>query len=315
MRKAGVFLFLILIGLTAAAGCSSGTSASPGRRNTVSPASAAEYAAEGAAGLANGVQKDSAASTAESRSVSNSRKVIKSADLDLQTLHYDEANQKLEALTASFGGYIESSTVQGDASGSDALRSASYTVRVPSDRLEEFLAGAGDLGSVVRKSIRGEDVTQNYFDSETRLKTLRAEQDRILDLMGKAEKIDDVLAIEKRLTEVQNEIEQLTGQLKQWDSLISLSTVTVMVREVAAITAPPAKGLDGQIGSIFRASLHALGEACRYFVLAVAAALPFLAVAAVIGAAVIFFRRKIKKGRSTPLGGPGGEDSGKPDGK
>lgn len=315
MKKAGVFAVLILFCLTVTAGCSSGASAPPGRTNAVSPSSGAEYAAADAAGLANGAQKASAKSAAENRTVSDSRKVIKSAELELQTIHYDEANQKLEALATSFGGYIESSTVQGNVSGSDTLRSASYTMRVPSDRLEEFLTGAGNLGSVVRKSIRGEDVTQNYFDSETRLKTLRAEQDRILELMRKAEKIDDVLSIEKRLTEVQDEIEQLTGQLKQWDSLISLSTVTVTVKEVVAITVPPAKGLGGQLGSIFRASLHALGEVCRYFVLAVAAALPFLAVAAVIGAAVLLFRRKIKKGRGTSSVGPGKEDSGKPDAK
>ena len=308
-------LLMTIFCLTAAAGCASGASAPPGRTNAASPSSGTEYAAADAAGLENGAQKATARSAAESRPASDSRKVIRSADLDLQTTRYDEANEKLGTLAASFGGYIESSTVQGDASGSGALRSASFTVRVPSDRLDEFLTGAGNLGSVVRKSVAGQDVTQNYFDSETRLKTLRAEQDRILELMGKAEKIDDVLAIEKRLTEVQNEIEQLTGQLKQWDSLISLSTVTVAVKEVAAITAPPAKGLGGQVGSIFRASLRALGEACRYLVLAVTAALPFLAVAAVIGAAVLFFRRKIKKGRSTLPGGPGKEESGKPDAK
>lgn len=306
-------MLLTIFCLTVAAGCSSSKSGSVSR-SAVSPASGAEYAAADAAGLTDGKQEAStAASNAASQPASDSRKVIKSADLVLQTVRYDESNEKLESLVSSFGGYIESSSVQGDASGDDKLRSASYTVRVPSDRLEEFLAGAGDIGSVVSKSITGQDVTQNYFDSETRLKTLRAEQDRILELMGKAEKIDDVLAIEQRLTEVQNEIEQLTGQLKQWDSLISLSTVTITVREVAAITAPPAKGLGGQLVSIFRASLNALREVFRTLLLAVTAALPFLAVATVIAATVLFLRRKFGKrtGRSVPPDGTGKDESGK----
>lgn len=307
MKRLTVF-FLTAVFCLVAAGCSSGASAPQGRTNAVSPSSAAEHSAD-AAGLTDGTQK-AAASGAE-RPASDSRKVIQSAELTLQTVRYDELNDKLQSLVASFGGYIENSSVQGDVPGSNALRNASYTLRVPSGKLQSFLQSAGDLGNVVSKSISGQDVTQNYFDAETRVKSLRTEQDRLLSLMQAAEKMDDILKIEQRLTDVENEIEQLTGQLKQWDSLVSLSTVTIKIREVAELTAPPAKDFGGQIGSIFQSSLSALGVTLRYLVLGVAAALPFLAVLAVFGAAVLFLRRRLqkRKTRSVPPYDSGKSDS------
>jgi hypothetical protein len=299
LKKAWACFLVAFLFLLAVSGCSS---SEPGSVSRPAEAAAdrAEYTAD-EAGLANGTQS-TAVSNAKNQSVTDSRKVIKNAELTLQSVQYDEVNKKLESLVASFGGYIESSSVQGDTSGNSGLRSSSYTVRVPSDRLTEFLTCAGDIGNVIRKSMHGEDVTQNYFDSETRLKTLRTEQDRLLELMKQADKMDDILKIEERLTQVQSNIEQLTGQLKQWDSLISLSTVTISVKEVEAITEPPEEGLGWQLVSIFRGSLTALRELCRYTLFAVTAALPFLAVAAVIGGAVLFLRRKFgrRANRGTP---------------
>lgn len=296
------FLSLLLpaaLCLSVFAGCSA-SSAPASRASVASQAFAGEKSAMDAAGLSDEAEKTAAAAPTASQAPSqnpaaDSRKVVKSAELVLQTVRYDEAAAKFESLVGSFGGYIESSSVQGTGAGDDDGRSAVYTVRVAANRLDEFLNGAGALGTVVSKGLRGEDVTQSYFDSETRLKTLRTEQDRILTLMQKADKIEDVITIEQRLTEVENEIEQLTGELKRLDSLISLSTVTVTINEVSVITSPQADGLGGQLASMLRTSVSALGRLFRYLLLALTAALPFLAVAAVVAAAVLLVRRRIRK--------------------
>lgn len=307
MKKSVALLLMIILCVTVAAGCSSGAD-SYGQKGETSSSVAQENAMD-----ADGISMVQGAAASESdvqvQQITDSRKVIKRADLVIQTTQYDESNTKFESMVTSFGGYIQSSSVQGDIPGSDALRSARYTVRVPSDRLEEFLSGAGDVGTVKNKSISGEDITQNYFDSETRLKTLRTEQERILELMEKAQKIEDVIVIEQRLTEVQNEIEQLTGQLKQWDSLISLSTVTVTINEVRDIIPTKSYGLGGQMSSIFRASLNTLIEVCRYLVLALTAAVPFLALAAVIGAIVLYLRKILRKRKTQKLTSEKKDDS------
>lgn len=297
------FISLLLIGVLCAAvfaGCSA-SSAPASRASAASQAFAGEKAAGDYAGLSDEAgEAAAAAAPAPSQAPSqnpdaDSRKVVKSAELVLQTMQYDTAAAKFESLVGSFGGYIESSSVQGTGAGGNDGRAAVYTVRVPAERLDEFLNGAGALGTVVSRALHGEDVTQSYFDSETRLKTLHTEQDRILALMQKAEKIEDVITIEQRLTEVENEIEQLTGELKRLDSLIGLSTVTVTIDEVSVITSPQGNGLGGQLLSMLRTSVSALGKFFRYLLLALTAALPFLAVAAVVAAAVLLVRRRIRK--------------------
>lgn len=294
MKKLFALFLPLALSLSVLAGCSA-SSGSKATGNAAPPAaqSAAARDQAAAAGLGNeGAAKSTAAAQSQPPET-DGRKVVKSAELVLQTEHYDQSAATLESLVSSFGGYIESSSVQGDGTGG-GRRTASYTVRVPAGRLEEFLDGAGKIGAVVNRGIHGQDVTQSYFDSETRLKTLKAEQDRILELMQKAEKIDDVLAIEQRLTDVQNQIEQLTGQLKQWDSLVSLSTVTVTLNEVTVVTRPEASGLGGQIASMFRASVSAMGMCLRYLLLGLTAVLPFAAAALAVGAAAYFVRRKIR---------------------
>lgn len=296
------FLSLLLpaaLCIAVLAGCSA-SSAPASRASAASQSFSGEKSAMDAAGLSDEAGRTAAEAPAPSEapaqnSAADPRKVVKSADLTLQTTQYDEAAAKFESLVGSFGGYIESSSVQGTGAGGKDGRVAVYTVRVPAERLDEFLTGAGALGTVVSRGLRGDDVTQSYFDSETRLKTLRTEQERILELMQKADKIEDVITIEQRLTEVENEIEQLTGELKRLDSLVSLSTVSVTIDEVSVITSPQGNGLGGQLLSMLQTSVSALGKFFRYLLLAVTAALPFLAVAAVVAAAVLLIRRRIAK--------------------
>ena len=249
MKKNILAIFFCAVVLLAAltAGCSSaGPSAARAGaaqknaavQDSAGKVGAAETAGNGSEGKTDGGDKTAVAAQSP-------RKVVKTAGLSIETLDYGKSTAGFEKSVAEFGGYIENSSVQGTGQGSGASsRTASYTARIPAGRLEEFLDRAGSVGTVVSKSTGGEDVTQNYYDTDTRIKSLETERDRLLDLMKKAEKMADVLAIEQRLTEVQTQIEQLTGDLKRMDSLVSLATVTVSIQEVAAITEPAAQGLS-----------------------------------------------------------------------
>ena len=248
----------------------------------------------------NGTEDWAAESGETASSVSESaRKVVKTAQLSIETLDYEKSTSDFENTVASYGGYIENSSVEGTRLGSSgSKRNASYTARVPADRLGEFLNSAGSVGTVVSRSTGGEDVTQSYYDTDTRLKSLKTEQARLLELMQKAEKIDDVLSIEQRLTDVQTQIEQLTGELKKMDSLVSLATVTVSISEVEAITEPAAEGFGGQIASVFHSSIQAFVQAARSVFLVLIAVLPFAAAAAVIVGIVLFVRKRKRGGKS-----------------
>lgn len=304
MRKSVLSVIAALSVLLAAfaSGCSSGGSKSSAPHAADQRSVVQDSTEKSGAGdvKMNGTEDWAAESGETASSVSESaRKVVKTAQLSIETLDYEKSTSDFENTVASYGGYIESSSVEGTRLGSSgSKRNASYTARVPADRLGEFLNSAGSVGTVVSRSTGGEDVTQSYYDTDTRLKSLKTEQARLLELMQKAEKIDDVLSIEQRLTDVQTQIEQLTGELKKMDSLVSLATVTVSISEVEAITEPAAEGFGGQIASVFHSSIQAFVQAARSVFLVLIAVLPFAAAAAVIVGIVLFVRKRKRGGKS-----------------
>lgn len=299
MKKNIPAIFLCAAVLLAAltAGCSSAgpTAARAGSEQKSAVLQDTAEKAGAAETIVNGAESGDKSKAAASQGV---RKVVKTAELSIETLDFRKSTSGLEKSVAEFGGYIESSNIQGASKGPRfSSRSASYTVRIPAERMQEFLDRAGSVGTVVSKSTGGKDVTQNYYDTDTRLKSLETERNRLLDLMKKAEKMEDVLAIEQRLTDVQTQIEQLTGDLKRMDSLISLATVTVGIREVTTLTEPAAQGFGGQVAAVFRSSIHAFAQASRTVFLGLIAVLPFAAAAAAVAAAVLLIRRHRKNKR------------------
>jgi hypothetical protein len=258
-----------------------------------------------------------AASSASSAArAADSRKIIRSASLNLQTLEYERTLSELESLVAGSGGYIQASRNEyGGLSASAAgqqTRSSSLEVRIPSAKLDSFLDSAGKIGRLVSKEVDGQDVTQSYYDTETRLKTLREEQTRVLALLDKATNMTDILTIEDKLSNLQSQIEQLTGELKKWDSLVDLSTVNIVVTEVHAYSTVSAP-FGSQLLSTLAGSLRALGETCRIIALVLAAVLPFAVVIAAILLLVLLICRKRGRIRRLPwrrrTSVPGGEPS------
>lgn len=214
------------------------------------------------------------------------RKVIKTSKLEVETKHFDDAVNFVIERTDRDKGYIQSSNIQGGRLQEDqyaANRYAQFTIRIPVDKLNSFLKDAEAIGVITSRSDNDEDVTSQYFDTEARVKTLKIQEDRLLSILQKSEKLTDIIELEKRLSEVRNEIESLTGTLKKYDNLVALATVNVNIREVqteSPVKVKPVtfgdKILDG-----FKQSVSTLYEIIKGIILAVVYVLPF-AVAAVI---------------------------------
>lgn len=223
------------------------------------------------------------------------RKVIMSASLSLQTTTYDKSTTALEGLVNQYGGFIQDSSTQGTGvNETDQLRTASYTVRVPSDKLGDFISNAGTVGKLISKSETGDDISKDYYDSQTQLTTLKAEQQRVIAIMNKTTNMNDMLSAENRLSDIDNEINQLTGELQQWDSLVDLSTVTITINEVKQISIQQ-NGFGGQIGAVFSESIGALATTFEVLLKIVIAILPFVIVFGGIALLTILFMRLFKK--------------------
>ncbi len=204
--------------------------------------------------------------------VTAGRKLIKDARLVVETLEFDKLGQALNESVRAMGGYVESMEVGESgrytySSGSAAkpLRRASIVVRIPAEKLDEFLGNVEDLGNVTSRNESTKDVTDSYVDTEARLASLRTEYDTLLGLLEKAGSLEEILTLQERLTEVRYSIESYERTLRTYDSQIAYSTVSLDIKEVERVTAVEEESFGQEVGRRFNESMEDVGTGLRDF--------------------------------------------------
>ena len=245
--------------------------------------------------------KESASSSNNSVSTTT-RKVIKTANLNLQTLDFNEFQNALDAKIAESGAYLQ----YADVSGTDyygGRKSANYTIRVPEANLNFFLAGVEGIATVVNKTVGEEDVTLSYVDTETRIKTLEIEQERLLALLEKADDLEYIIKLEQRLSEVRYNIESYKSQLRTYDDKITYSTVRIYVYEVARVQEKEPETLWERISNGFKNTMYDISEGAQNFLVWFIINIPYIVFwCAVIVVAVVVLKKKHAKRKAKKLG-------------
>lgn len=230
--------------------------------------------------------------------VENGRKLIRTVSLSLETKEFDSVLTNLSTKTTELGGYIETSSVNGNSYSHHSTRYASYVIRIPADKLNEFVEVVSELGNVTQKNESVEDVTLRYIDVESHKKALETEQERLLELLSKAENMEEILTIESKLSDIRYEIENYESQLKTMDNQIDYSTVSVYVDEVERVTDTGEKGSFEEIKERFGNSLYVVARGIRGLVIGILGSLPILIVCGGVIAVVVIVVRKILKKRN-----------------
>ncbi len=232
------------------------------------------------------------------------RKLIQTVNMAVETEDLDAVLAQIESRIAEFQGYVESSNVQnGSRYSNRRFRSASLTVRIPADSLESFMGKVSEISNVVSSQKTVEDITLSYVATESRMKALQTEEARLLELLAQAATMDDLLTVEKRLTEVRTELERVTSSLRVFDNQVNYATVHLNVEEVTEYTdVTKAENVWQRIGSGFKKSLKGLGDFFVELFVFLIVASPYLVVAAVIVFVVIMvmrlrYRKKVKKNK------------------
>lgn len=162
--------------------------------------------------------------------VNENRKVIYTADLQVETKSYSKLADSIQAETAKLGGYVVESNMYSD-SGED-FTSGQIIVRVPQKSFDNLISIVESGSSkVIEHYVSGQDVTEEFVDLESRLKSKRVVEERLLDFMGNAEKTEDLLAISDNLSNVQEEIETIVGRVNYLQDKTDLATVTISIHE------------------------------------------------------------------------------------
>jgi hypothetical protein len=184
------------------------------------------------------------------------RKIVETAELGIRAEDVRESAAQAQQVAAQFGGTVLSSQInQGDGS-----VYADLVLSIPSPEFETALDELRDLGKeVTTDTVSGEDVTEEFVDLQSRERNLLAAEQSLLKLYDRAENVNDALSIERELTNIRGQIEQVQGRIEYLEEHTALSQITLSIQPVPNPTPPqPAWDPVRVIAQAWNASLLVL---------------------------------------------------------
>ncbi|HEU5326376.1 MAG TPA: DUF4349 domain-containing protein [Candidatus Limnocylindria bacterium] len=248
-----LFALLAVAALLVACGAQGGADFGDVGQPVVPGASAAAGGADGEAapdedrGVAGGGADDGSGSYA----VPIEQRIVKTGEVTLEVASVAETLGRVRALVTQLSGYV------GGSQAGTLDDSATITARIPAASFDDALARLHELdGEVIAEATREENVTTQIVDLGARIDNLEASEASYRELVARAEKIEDILAVQSRLDEVRGQIEQLTAQLKALEGQADLSTLTITLVPKAEPISQQAETWDP--GAQLNAALAAL---------------------------------------------------------
>lgn len=222
--------------------------------------------------------------------LSTERKVIDTVHLDLRVETVSTVASQLPTAVNAVKGYIAESHL------TQSQHSGSWTIRIPASQVAMFVEQAKQWGVVHFQRTTAEDVTDQFIDVTARLSAKRIEEERLLKLLQESTgTLADILAVEKELQRVRQEIEQTQGRVQYLEHATQFATIHLRVHELFGVSWSDGQPLGTQIVNVGRSSLSLLVLFARGLVLIIAAATPWLVVAVI---PAILTRRWIRQRRT-----------------
>ncbi|WP_256358009.1 DUF4349 domain-containing protein [Bacillus sp. sid0103] len=226
--------------------------------------------------------------------------IIYQAELQLRVKKFDKTVQTLEEKVIKYGGYITESNVSKE--GNEQV-SGSIKIRIPQKNFQAFLHDAeSQAAEVLQRNITGQDVTEEYVDLESRLKSKRVVEERLTTFMKSAVKTEDLLKISADLAVVQEEIEAIEGKMKFLENQTSLSTVNINLYEKRVVIPSIEKDKLNtweKTKKQFMKSINLLLVGLSDLVIFIIGNIPILAILVLLGIFFFTLYRK-KKNRNRP---------------
>ena len=229
------------------------------------------------------------------------RKIIYDARIDLLVKSLGATERAILDLIKENGGFLAESTISAQ---TGTQRDATWRVRVPVDRFDSFVSAVSRLGEVRTNHVGSQDVTEEYYDIEARIRNKQEEEKRLLKhLADSTGKLEDILSVERELTRVRGEVEQMQGRLRFLANRAELSTVTVTATEWKDYTPPAPMTLQAQLGHTFFRSLDALtafGKSCLFLLVALVPWTPLIVIGLLGQRWLVRAAQRLEARRSSP---------------
>lgn len=228
--------------------------------------------------------------------IKDQRMIIKTGTLSLDIEKYDDTEAKILEVVKMHGGFVSKSNNTVNASGS---KSGTITVKVPADKFDMLVADVSKIGKVVNQNIQASDVTEEYVDLESRLKTQKELEQRLIKLLDeKAVKLSDVIEVEEKLASVRQKIEAIEGKMKLLKSQSDLSTLTINVYEPSMLSTSSGGGFFYELKQAIKKGLSGFTKVLTVLIIFVISVLPILLLAYVVYRIVKSILKNRKKNKS-----------------
>ena len=228
-------------------------------------------------------------------------KIIHSIDANIETVDFDETIRNVHMLIAMHGAFIENSNVSGVNNeaqhfGWNVSRNAFFTLRVPVEHLNAVTDNLSVLGNVVHQNTNATNITMQFHDTQSRLNSLRIQEERLLDMLSRAADVPDLIAIEERLGEVRMQIESFQTTINLWQNQVSYSTLSLNIWEVEILTPTEQPSYWTQVGDGFARTLRNIARFFMNLFMWLVVNIPVLIILAVmLFVGIILIRRFLKK--------------------
>ncbi|MBQ7681372.1 MAG: DUF4349 domain-containing protein [Oscillibacter sp.] len=224
------------------------------------------------------------------------QKLIRTAELSMETTTFEETAAALSDLTNRLGGYFSDST-SGERGGSSHW--ANYTIRVPVNNFQTFLDQASKLCHETHHHISQQDISERYYDTAGRLRTQNIKLQRLQALLEKATSMEDIITIQSAISETEQSIDELSGTLRHYDNQVDYATIQVSLEEVYRFSNVPEtpKSYWSLLGSAFVDGLTDFAEWLEDITVSLAYSWPWLVLIALIVFAIVKINQRRREKR------------------
>lgn len=243
----------------------------------------------------------------------DSQKLIYTCNINIESLEFTATQAKIQELITQYGGFVESNRLYDNAYGwyyssyekTSGTLTQELTVRIPSEHYDAFVNGVSAVGKVQNKTESVQNITTQYNDTETTVKSLRAQEKRLLEMMEACNSIDDMITVERRLSEVQMQLERYQTQLNAYDADIRFSTINITLKEVQEYSPTyEEKNFFQRLWDHLETTVKDFADFSEGFLFVIIYLAPYAIIIAIVVVLIINFIKKKKAKKNAPVNNP-----------
>ncbi|MCL1823324.1 MAG: DUF4349 domain-containing protein [Oscillospiraceae bacterium] len=155
------------------------------------------------------------------------RKIIRDAYMDIEAENASLLYASLSAYCKFLGGY----EFQTDIQNYEEFSVIQATLKIPPEKLDDFMTYAGENGKIINSKINSNDVTDNYYDMKTRVEIKRRSLESYYKLLENAENLSSIISLQRTIDGIIEDIESYEGKIRVLDSLSEMATVRLLIKQ------------------------------------------------------------------------------------